>query len=417
MRDNIIFIVLMGIVSLLVVIPLPKVLVSGNVGTSMLIIWTEVACLVQFANAIRWNGNIKNWAPVWCDFCGHFFIVVDFALVACSLSINRRLYLIVTMDRRRQKKVTIMVVDSILCLVLPWVALALQYVVQQYRFLILEDVGCYPGVGTVILAFPLVWMLPLCLGTVSTGYACLTIRERLRRKHGVVGETGMSSAWNRRVMIVALVTILFGLIPTSMCMALLATAYGVTPWPGWRAIHSTVHIIVYVPALEWRSNPTRIASVELRRWTTVTLAFMIFVILGLTTDVKKMYLAWFRSAIDSFGQTSTSSRTVLERNADSNVDDQKAHRSSRSSRFSRNCLLAFGKPHAESPEENTGLTDRPRLDSDPGGFKLVFPASLPDNDATHSTDPSWKVHFEGDDYPDPSKTKSSNHFDQVLQKV
>ncbi|KAG6377376.1 putative fungal pheromone mating factor GPCR [Boletus reticuloceps] len=170
---NIVFIVLAAVGALLVAIPLPKALASGNVGTSTLVIWTELACLIQFANAIRWNGNIKNWAPVWCDFCGYFFTVVDVALVACSLSINRRLYMIVTLDPRRDEKFFNTVVDIIICVVMPWASIALQYVVQQYRFYIYEDVGCVAGVGTVNLTFPLVWMLPLFLGTVSAGYACV----------------------------------------------------------------------------------------------------------------------------------------------------------------------------------------------------------------------------------------------------
>ncbi|KAF8438009.1 GPCR fungal pheromone mating factor [Boletus edulis BED1] len=299
---NIVFIVLAAVGALLVAIPLPKALASGNVGTSMLVIWTELACLVQFANAIRWNGNIKNWAPLWCDFCGHFFIVVDVALVACSLSINRRLYMIVTLDPRRDEKFFNTVVDTIICVVMPWASIALQYIVQQYRFYIYEDIGCAAGVGTINLTFPLVWMLPLFLGTVSAGYACFTIRANIRWNHIPMAEAGVSLTWSRRLMGLAVVSAMYGVIPTSISIVLLATAYPVIPWPGWTATHSTIHVINYVPALEWRSTLTRMASVELRRWTTVTLAFMIFVLLGLTTDVKKMYWAAFKSVIDPVGQ-------------------------------------------------------------------------------------------------------------------
>lgn len=48
-----------------------------------------------------------------------------------------------------------------------------EYVVQQYRFYIFEDIGCLPGVNTVNLAFPLVWMIPVLVGTVLAGYACV----------------------------------------------------------------------------------------------------------------------------------------------------------------------------------------------------------------------------------------------------
>jgi hypothetical protein len=158
-----------------------------------------------------------------------------------------------------------------------------------------------------------------------------------------MGKAGGSLAWSRRLMAIGVVSSMYGLIPTSIVIALLATAYPVTPWPGWRAIHSTIDVIVYVPVEEWRSNSTQIASVELRRWTTVTLAFTVFVFLGLTADMKKMYLSPFRSVIEqtaSFGQTrcdpvdfdpdfythrglKTSIKTVPEQNAD--VDGQKGN--------------------------------------------------------------------------------------------
>jgi hypothetical protein len=61
----------------------------------------------------------ENWAPVWCDFCrssyastvarakldqgGYFLPTADVALVACGVSINRRLYMIATLDPRRHE--------------------------------------------------------------------------------------------------------------------------------------------------------------------------------------------------------------------------------------------------------------------------------------------------------------------------
>ena len=130
----------------------------------------------------------------------------------------------------------------------------------------------------------------------NTLYLDLAIRANLRRNQGLIGETGASTAWSRRLMAIGVVSSMYGLIPTSTVIALLATANPVTPWPGWRAIHSTINVIAYVPALEWQSSSARIASVELRRWTIVTLAFTIFLFLGLTPDVRKMYLSPFRCA-------------------------------------------------------------------------------------------------------------------------
>lgn len=136
--------------------------------------------------------------------------------------------------------------------------------------------------------------LTLCLG--------LIIRASLSRNHELTGEGGMDSAWSRRLMAIGVVSTIYGLIPTSVAIALLATTSPVTPWPGWKAIHSTIDVIVYVPARQWQSSTIWIASAELRRWAIVTLAFVVFMFLGLTADMKKVYRAPFRSFNDSSSQ-------------------------------------------------------------------------------------------------------------------
>lgn len=89
---------------------------AWNTGTCLFMIWTGLACLNQFINSIIWNGNVINWAPVWCDICEfscqiqckknfmlirplkatRFMIGSAVAIPAASLCINRRLYYIAT---------------------------------------------------------------------------------------------------------------------------------------------------------------------------------------------------------------------------------------------------------------------------------------------------------------------------------
>ena len=40
---------------------------AWNTGTCLYMIWTGIACFIQFINSIVWNGNAYNPAPVWCD--------------------------------------------------------------------------------------------------------------------------------------------------------------------------------------------------------------------------------------------------------------------------------------------------------------------------------------------------------------
>ena len=90
-------------------IPLPWHIQVWNSGTCAYIVWTAMACLIEFVNCIVWKGNVNNPAPVWCDIC-EFSSAYSFAafnvsftaskimlgasvgIPAASLCISRRLY-------------------------------------------------------------------------------------------------------------------------------------------------------------------------------------------------------------------------------------------------------------------------------------------------------------------------------------
>ena len=50
-------------------IPLPWHFQASNAGTCVYMIWTSLACLVQFVNSIMWRDTALDLAPVWCDIC------------------------------------------------------------------------------------------------------------------------------------------------------------------------------------------------------------------------------------------------------------------------------------------------------------------------------------------------------------
>ena len=64
-------------------IPLPWHIQAWNSGTCAFIMWTAVACLIEFVNCIIWTGNLNNPAPVWCDICEFAF---QYLFTALNLS-------------------------------------------------------------------------------------------------------------------------------------------------------------------------------------------------------------------------------------------------------------------------------------------------------------------------------------------
>ena len=67
--SNTTFTVFSGTGFFLAVVPLSWLLQSRNVhvGQCMYLIWAALVCLIYFVDSIVWNGNVNNWAPMWCD--------------------------------------------------------------------------------------------------------------------------------------------------------------------------------------------------------------------------------------------------------------------------------------------------------------------------------------------------------------
>lgn len=99
-------------------VPFPWHLQAWNSGTCAFMLWTSLACLVEFVNSLIWAGNVDNNIPVWCDICAFFqlfealswitehhflptpaskfLLGAGVGIIASSLCISRRLYNIAT---------------------------------------------------------------------------------------------------------------------------------------------------------------------------------------------------------------------------------------------------------------------------------------------------------------------------------
>lgn len=117
----------------------------SNVGCCLYIFWAGISALIQGINMTIWADNTINWAPVWCDIsksnksvfsvirltmivASRWLIAESIGVVLSSFIINRRLYLVTTMNQvmiSRQEKLSAMRFDLMLGLGIPivWVGL------------------------------------------------------------------------------------------------------------------------------------------------------------------------------------------------------------------------------------------------------------------------------------------------------
>ncbi|KAF8259096.1 GPCR fungal pheromone mating factor [Lactarius quietus] len=131
--------------------------------------------IIHGVNSVLWFGNQAVHLPPWCDVSSVVLLGAMVALPGAFLCISRRLEAITSVHKAEEKhrKTYRTVFEAIMCLLFPVMYMSLHAIVQDRRFLIVEDLGCQVAVHNSILALIIVWLPPLCISTVAILY-CLS---------------------------------------------------------------------------------------------------------------------------------------------------------------------------------------------------------------------------------------------------
>jgi pheromone a factor receptor len=185
------------------------------------------------------------------------------------------------------------------------------YVVQGHRFDILEDIGCYPVVYNVTLAYPLYLIWSPLLGAVSFVYSgnchhlvlridwltvsrsiALTLRSfwcrRAQFAQLVSSNSGMTMSRYLRLMALSGLDILFN-VPLGILVIFIGAGQGPAPWISWEDTHYNFSRVARLPAILWRLDPRFEASIELTRWLPVFCSFVFFALFGFASEAQKHY--------------------------------------------------------------------------------------------------------------------------------
>nr|AGG68690.2 putative pheromone receptor [Flammulina velutipes] len=294
--SNIIFSVFSCLGFLACMIPLPWHLQAWNVGTCALMLWAGLACLNYFINAILWNDNFLNVAPIWCDISTRFIIALNIAIPLCSLCINRRLYHIATVervnivskDRRRE-----VIGDIFICLGIPLLHVALAIVYQGNRFNIYENYGCTPALYNTWVMLVLHNVPPILVGCVSFVYCTLSIiafKAHQSAFTDIIQQTRAGLNRNRyfRLMAIAAADIAFTVPVCSWILYLNATS-PLMPYTNWEVVHADFWFVYLIPASLWQNNYRVRVLFELARWLMPFTAFLFFALFGVTQQARSNY--------------------------------------------------------------------------------------------------------------------------------
>ncbi|KAI9057582.1 B mating type pheromone receptor [Trametes sanguinea] len=282
--------------AVVVLVPLPWHFQAWNAGTCLFMIWTSIACLNLAINAIVWNNNALNLAPVWCDISSRIIIATGVALPAASLCIQRRLYNIAsikTVSITHAEKRKGILIDLAIGVGIPLLQVLFQYIVSGHRFDIYEGIGCYPFTYNTPLAYPLSIVWPLVVALVSACYCVLTFAAFLRRRAHfnayLASNTSLTANRYFRLMGIASMEIVCTVPISAYGLYLNLAAAPVSPWISWADTHFNYSKVDQFPAVLWRMDRTAVISFELSRWLAPFCAFVFFGFFGFAQEARSSY--------------------------------------------------------------------------------------------------------------------------------
>jgi len=279
---------------------------AWNVGTQLFLAWVGLQCLFLGINSIIWNHNTINWAPVWCDISFRFGIGISVAIPAVVLCINRRLYILASVDsalhysaaKRRE-----VIIDLAIGIGLPILEIILAFFAQGSRFMIVEDYGCAAAIFPSWVAIVVVSVPPILLELIAGVYGCLSIHAFCKRRSEMNNilsrHQNLNSNQYLRLMCFSICDLLAG-IPITVAYLYFAVKSGLLPYPGFKQEHYHFSDIIQVPAVLWRANTISELSWELNRWIIVWIAFVFFAIFGFTEDSCNNYKAALQAVVCVF---------------------------------------------------------------------------------------------------------------------
>lgn len=161
-------------VALLILI-LPGHVSSSSIPSVTIIAWLFFCNLIHGVNSVLWLENQAVHMPPWCDVSSVVLLGAMVALPGGFLCTARRLEAITSVPKAEEKycKTYRIIFEAIVCLLLPVLYMGLHIIVQDRRFVIVEDLGCQVAVHNSILALIIVWLPPLCISTIAILY-CLS---------------------------------------------------------------------------------------------------------------------------------------------------------------------------------------------------------------------------------------------------
>ena len=176
-----------------------------------------------------------------------------------------------------------------------------EFLVEDSRFVILEDYGCSQSVLSTWVSLIILFIPPILLEIIAGVYGCLSIRAFYNRSNKThINDFNFDSNRYARLIFFSSCDLLCGIPIASFYLYISITLLFPGPVPGLKEEHKDFFFIYVVPATVWRSTTLSELASELNRWIIVWCAFVFFAIFGFTEESRNNYRAILQSVVQVF---------------------------------------------------------------------------------------------------------------------
>ncbi|PVG02693.1 STE3-domain-containing protein [Serendipita vermifera] len=293
-----------------ILFPAPSLFRKRNTGILLLMSWLFASQLCLLVNSIVWRGNIKDVAPFWCDFSTAILAIIGTAIACSTLVINRQLYRKTKVDTvqgdNQAEKRKQLLIDLGIGLGLPILDAGGHAIIQGHRYDIYEDVGCFPTIYNVTLAYPLYYIWPSVISIISAIYGGIALYRFIKLNKSVSTLlSSKSSDLNKnkyiRLMCLCCIDLIFS-IPYHLYVVIdNATNRPVDPWVSWEVTQFDWYRVDFYRRVIIDMSSYIRTSMILIMVSTSTICLIFFLLFGLTQEVFNTYKDMFYFCLKPFG--------------------------------------------------------------------------------------------------------------------
>ncbi|KDN45777.1 hypothetical protein RSAG8_04610, partial [Rhizoctonia solani AG-8 WAC10335] len=282
---------------------------AKNTGTLLYIGWTVVANLNIMINTIVWRDSFVDYAPAWCSISTKIIVGQSIGLTAASMCINRKLYNIASLQSvtiTPESKRRNMIVDLSIGILFPIIVMVLHYIVQPTRYIIFENIGCWPNSSSTLVTIPLTFMWPLLICCTSFIYCVLSIRGFLKARqqfNQVLHNSGSGINLSRYFRLLALASeeILFAVPLAVYILKENLTRSDIPPWVSLDYLHRDYNETYVTPWEVLIQDQKIFTLIMISIWVLPAGGFLFFIWFGLGGEAFATYKSIFYKIVAPFG--------------------------------------------------------------------------------------------------------------------